>query len=433
MAAGAYRYSLIESCFMSHIHAAREGQQESAGAGDYRASYASMATLMRQLMNGRRFEQMFDFSAFDQRDPYALMRLSMLFDIGGNRTMAAELQAKALQLRQLYHLAAPRAPAALRLLAILKRGYMRDNMPFDFLLEDSDVACDLLYVAPDLPLPETLPEHDVLLVAIGQVEQERALFDWIAPILAQSTRPVLNRPGPVCTFGRDRISALLQSIPGLQVPPTCRLEREALQRLACGDVALPACAWPRADVQASWPLIVRPVASHAGEGLARIEQAGDLAAYLERQPEQAFYLTPFIDYRSADGLYRKCRLVLMRGRPAMVCHLAISEHWMVHYQSAGMSASADKRAEEARFMAGFDGDFFARHGAALSQIGARMDMDYLVLDCGETPAGDLLFFEADNISLIHMLDNAELFPYKQHQMRKVFQVFRDLLEETRAS
>jgi hypothetical protein len=119
-------------------------------------------------------------------------------------------------------------------------------------------------------------------------------------------------------------------------------------------------------------------------------------------------------------------VVLIEGK-AYAAHMGISSHWMIHYLNAGMSESAAKRAEEAHFMASFDATFAARHAIALAAIHQAMRLEYLVLDCAETHDGKLLLFEVDNSAVVHTMDSADLFPYKQPQMRMVFDAFRAML------
>jgi glutathione synthase/RimK-type ligase-like ATP-grasp enzyme len=176
----------------------------------------------------------------------------------------------------------------------------------------------------------------------------------------------------------------------------------------------------------AYPIIVRPVDSHAGHGLDKIADADALNHYLQIHTDSEFYVSRFIDYRGHDGLFRKYRIVLIAGRP-FICHLGISEHWMIHYLNAGMAENADKRAEEAAVMAAFDTDFAAKHSNALRSINERIGLDYLGIDCAETPDGQLLIFEVDSCMIVHALDSVELFPYKQPQMRKVFAAFRQML------
>jgi hypothetical protein len=178
-----------------------------------------------------------------------------------------------------------------------------------------------------------------------------------------------------------------------------------------------------------FPVIVRPVDSHAGDGLAKVNDAQLLHAYLETRAEQLFYVAPFIDYRGDDGRYRKYRIVFIAGLPFLV-HLAISDSWMVHYLNAGMHEDADKRAEEAECMIGFDENFGLRHSAALAQIAAQVPLDYFAIDCAELRDGRLLLFEAGTGMIVHALDSPALFPYKQRQMSRIFAAFIELLSSS---
>jgi hypothetical protein len=158
----------------------------------------------------------------------------------------------------------------------------------------------------------------------------------------------------------------------------------------------------------------------------KLDSPDAIAGYLKARPENAFYIAPYVDYRGPDGQFRKYRIVLIDQRP-YVCHMAISDSWVVHYVSAGMLESAAKRAEEARFFATFDDAFARRHRHALASIAQRLELEYVGIDCGETPAGDLLIFEVDSGMTVHAMDPVDIFPYKQPQMRKVFRAFRRML------
>jgi hypothetical protein len=103
---------------------------------------------------------------------------------------------------------------------------------------------------------------------------------------------------------------------------------------------------------------------------------------------------------------------------------------MIHYLNAGMAESADKRAEEARFMATFEAGFATRHRYAFSEINRRMALDYIGIDCAELPTGDLLIFEVDTGMIVHGMDPVDIYPYKQPTMNKVFRAFRELLAKS---
>lgn len=386
-----------------------------------RPQLTGIAALTRKLAAGADMVQMIDSAASDPDPANMLMGLSVIFQLAGNRAMELEHQAAALKLRQLYHLPSASGPIGIRLLALVTPGGMKYNMPVDFLLQDSDVALDLLHVSEQLPFPDALPEHDVLLVALGQSDRNAALLERLARLIDTSSRPVLNHPAHVARLSRDSVGVMLRGAPGVDIPVSLRLGRAGLRQLAETDQAAAALLG-----DGDYPLIARPLGSHGGRGLARIDAPAALDDYLAATAGEDFHIARFVDYRSADGQYRKYRIALIDGRP-FACHMAISEHWMIHYCNAGMAGSAAKRAEEARFMASFDDDFARRHGAAFTAIGQRMGLDYLVIDCAETPQGELLVFEADNIGFVHATDPVDVFPYKQPQMRKVFAAFRQML------
>ena len=72
-------------------------------------------------------------------------------------------------------------------------------------------------------------------------------------------------------------------------------------------------------------------------------------------------------------------------------------------------------------------DFARRHHDVLLSIAQRTELEYVGIDCGETPDGELLVFEVDSGMTVHAMDPVNLFPYKQAQMRKVFRAFRQML------
>jgi hypothetical protein len=197
-----------------------------------------------------------------------------------------------------------------------------------------------------------------------------------------------------------------------------RLPRGALERLASGEAGV-----GELIPGAAFPLIARPVGTHAGQGMEKLDSPPVLAAYLAERGEAEFYLAPFVDYASPDGLFRKQRIAFIAGR-AFPSHLAVSEHWMVHYLSAGMAEDAERRAEEAEWMGRFDEDFAVRHADAFAALHRRLGLDYFGIDCAELSDGRLLLFEADVAMIVHDLDPEDVFPYKKPAMRRLFAAFQ---------
>lgn len=357
--------------------------------------------------------------AANRDQAYTLLGLSTLYQYGGQVAQGLALQAQALALRQHYWQPAPTAATGrkpIRLLALQAAGeYLVANTPLEFLLEQADVEVHSLFLTATHPWPAELPPHDVLWVSFGVFDSDLALLQSLLEKLAQHPHPVLNRPECILRLARDRAFTLLHGASGIVMPPTARLSRAALEGAAA--------ECPASD----FPLIVRPVDAHAGRGLARISQPSDFDAYLRQQPEAEFYLSHYVDYASRDGQFRKYRIALIDGVPYL-CHLAIASDWVVHYETAGMADSLDKRAEEALAMLDFDDDFARRHAAAFATIGRQIGLDYLVIDCAETRDGQLLIFELDNRGFVHDIDSSQIYPYKPWQMCKVFAAFQVMLE-----
>jgi hypothetical protein len=356
----------------------------------------------------------------DPGDANALWDLSMILQLTGNHDLALQVQSQALNEGRHYHVPASIEPARVRLLAVMGPGDLMANTPIECLLEGTDISLDMVYVTANQPLPETIADHDVLMVCVGENDDNRPLLDRLAFDLRDWPRPVVNLAEYILGVSRDGVCARLQGAPGIAMPVTARVPRDILGEIADGRRALTTVLPDEA-----FPIIVRPAGSHAGTGLVKIDSPSEISSYLEAQAASEFCLTPFVDYRQPDGLFRKYRVALIDGRPYLG-HLAISERWMIHYLNAGMAESAEKRAEEARAMATFDDDFARRHHGAFSEIADRIGLDYLGIDCSETQDGRLLIFEADNSMVIHDMDPVELYPYKSPQMRKLFGAFRDM-------
>jgi hypothetical protein len=319
----------------------------------------------------------------------------------------------------------PLRAATLRVLALAAPGDLMVNTPLDFITNHLDVQLDVLFLVPGRPLPDVIPDHDLMFVAISEAGPDD--LARIRALCAAWPRPVLNDPAALPVLARDALSRRLVGIPGLHCPATIRATRAMLERVCDRPPELKLLL-----PGAAYPLLLRPVGSHAGAGLQRLEDAAALAAALAGSDAAEFYLARFVDYRSPDGLFRKYRVVFIAGVP-FLCHMAVSAHWMIHYLNAGMTACAHKRNDEARAMASFERGFAARHARAFAAIRQVLPFDVFSIDCGELPDGRLVVFEADTAAIIHAMDPVDVFPYKQVQMRRVFDAFAALLWRTAGS
>jgi hypothetical protein len=170
----------------------------------------------------------------------------------------------------------------------------------------------------------------------------------------------------------------------------------------------------------AFPQLVRPVGAHGGAGLARVASSSEFAEAARRQP--ACDVTAFVDFASADGLFRKYRTIFIDRRP-WPYHLAIGDGWLVHYFSADMLDCADRRAEELRFLDDPAASLGGRAMAALAAIGARLDLDYAGIDFSLLPDGRVLVFEANATMVVHPETPGGALDYKNPAVAAILAAF----------
>jgi hypothetical protein len=347
--------------------------------------------------------------------------LSLIAQLQGEKEAGLVIQSEVLSFHQLFRTPTKAPKPGLRVLALAADIDMGGNTPIEFLLESSDIELLTLYVTKEKGLPETLPDHDVAIVVASDSEECREPLALIEKAAPRWPRPMLNRPELIGNLDRDKLYRLLAGIPGLDIPVTANATRAQLTDLVEGRIA---CAGITSELH--FPMIVRPRGTHAGVGLAKVDDAAALVAYLAERQEQNFFVARFVNYAGPDGLFRKIRLTIVDGKP-YACHMAIADRWDIWYLNAYMAFSDEKRAEEAIFMQDFDHAFAARHKFALDEMSRRVGLDYFIVDCAENQNGELLVFEADNTAVVHNMDSPLVFPYKPPQMRKIFAAFTAML------
>ena len=239
------------------------------------------------------------------------------------------------------------------------------------------------------PIQE-LPHYDLIFNAIGDADNAGRGLEVAAALLATADKPVLNPPERIMRTSRDQIVALLSDIDGAYMPPTVRWGSRPGVGLAAAIEA----------AGLAYPATLRPVGGHGGKGLVRIETPQDADAAGRQCGPGEHYLSRYCDYRSADGHYRKYRVVFVDREP-WPYHLAIGQQWLLHYETAGMRLHAWKTEEERRFLDDPESALGAAAWAALREIGKRLDLDYCGVDFSLQPDGRVLVFEANATMLVH--------------------------------
>jgi hypothetical protein len=352
-----------------------------------------------------------------ERDPNhagALMDLAVIDQLEGNLATGLKRQAMALSKQRVFRSTCCGANPRLRVLAFVAAADIGANTPLEFLLEGSDIALTMVYVLPGRELPTELPDHDLAFVAIAATRPNRPLLAELEELLAYWPTPVVNLPGRISMLEPIELAANLMEA-GLRTPTLRRVLRDELRAAATAQ----ATDW-------RFPIIVHAIEQRNERGAEKIDTQVGLRLFLGKRFDRSYLVSPFVDCRGQDGLYRKIRLLFIDRRP-YACHLAVSEGWNGSYVDARMEADMRRRSEEERFFATFDTEFVTRHSDTFEALVECVGLTYFGVDCAETEDGDLIVFKVDHTLLVHDMDPVDVFPYKPPQMRKIFDAFASYL------
>jgi Flp pilus assembly protein TadD len=345
-----------------------------------------------------------------------------LYWIGGIRQKMGETEAaeaayaRAARLQPLIRRPAAKNPADFRVLALFAP--FAGNLPTEYLFKDAAYDTDTLALLPSSQYDADLLKQGVQVVVnlISDADQADTLLPLAADLVARLGRPIINDPRKIKQTTRDTVAGLLQGIPNCRVPKVWRQKAGADSLLATVQAALPP----------SCPILVRPVGTHGGDDLEKIEGAAELAAPLAQPTATDSYLIEYIDYRSADGYFRKYRFIFVDGQ-ILPYHLAIAGDWKVHHDSTDMADHRWMQQEEEAFLSDPATVFNAGHYQVLHAIQRRIGLEYFGVDCGLDRAGNLVVFEANASMLVHD-DNTE-FPYKNPFVHRIKAAFDAMLRK----
>jgi tetratricopeptide (TPR) repeat protein len=350
--------------------------------------------------------------------PEAHLALADLLDAIREEAMARRHRVEALAQRQIFPACAGSSKALRRVLVLSALGGAIENAPFDLVVNPARTALHRHYFVDGAQPANELPAYDVVFNGIEELEASATAIEAAARFVDTVSVRVVNHPRLLRSTRRSELSKALDGIPGCVVPPTVRLERERLE--AVGE---------RAEEVAgvSFPLVVRPIDTHRGEGLEYVADGLGIREYLQRHAGRNFNVAPFVDYRSGDGYYRKYRAIVVDGRP-LPYHLAISDRWMVHYIGSLMPDHEWMRREEECFLAE-PAAVFPHWDDVLGNVARALGLDYFGVDCARLGDGTLLVFECNAGMLVHCRDDAALFAYKYRYVPRIFDAVDRLLDD----
>ena len=106
------------------------------------------------------------------------MNLSLVLQCLNQRDLGLTMQDEALFLQQVFELPARQQPAVCRALLLMAPGDVAENTPLECLLESGDIDLLYYYLIDGQSEPPLLPEHDALLVAMGDSPRNRQTRRW---------------------------------------------------------------------------------------------------------------------------------------------------------------------------------------------------------------------------------------------------------------
>jgi len=307
-----------------------------------------------------------------------------------------------------------------RRLLILCVGHTKGNIPYEVLLS-AEKSHRIKYIidyakeAEDLQLPP----YDLVFNAIGEPDVAAPLASRLERFLNVCNRPVLNHPLAVAQTQRHQLPRLLAGLDHVRVAPCCRVE--------AGEMSAGQLSQLLFANNIRFPVLVRPTETHGGQGLVCCT---NLTAVLEQlqSGHDAYYLSSYVDFKSADGHYRKYRIVFVDKRP-FAYHLAISPQWMVHYYTAEMLQNPWKIAEEHLFLQDTAKVLGEKGMLAIVQIGQRLNLDYAGIDFTILPDGQLFVFEANATMLVHRVSNDGALAHKNAFVQHIADAFEQMQVE----
>jgi tetratricopeptide (TPR) repeat protein len=327
----------------------------------------------------------------------------------GRAEEARQSYARAQVLRPLNKLPTTTAEPDFSVLVIMAPG--AGNTPYRYLIGKNSYACHLYALLPGSePDMALLRQHgDIVLNLISDADQGRDMLEDAAALVDQLGKPVVNHPSRILATSRDAIAQGLPAIPRCRVPRTMRARRDEVAALA---------------ESVGFPLLLRTPGTHGGDAFEKIDALPEIDAFLAQHPAEDYYLTEFVDYRAADGFFRKYRMILVDG-VLLPYHLAIHDDWKIHHFRTDMGNQRWMQDEEAAFLDNPGAVFGEAQQAALHEIARIVGLEFLGVDCSIDRAGDLLIFEVNASMLIHD-DNAD-YAYKTPHVARIKATFDAML------
>ncbi|MGH6716039.1 MAG: tetratricopeptide repeat protein, partial [Bradyrhizobium sp.] len=313
----------------------------------------------------RHFEAAF---ARDPRCAESLYWIGGIWQRKGNIDAARGAYVQAAEIKPPIACTTRKSPADFRVLALFAP--FAGNTPVEYLFKDVAYDTNILALFDGTELDAaSLGDVDLVVNLISEADLARTILPAAASLVGKLGRPVINDPDKIQHTTRDAIAKLLPGISGCRTPAILRLDAGADVSVVALEKLLPF----------SFPVLARPAGTHGGEDFEKIADLSALAGFLGSRADRDRHVIEYIDYASADGHFRKYRLVFV-GDDILPYHLAIGNDWKVHHVSTDMASLPWMQREEAAFLADPGAVFTAENYDALRMIRERIGLDYFGVD-----------------------------------------------------
>lgn len=250
-----------------------------------------------------------------------------------------------------------------------------------------DINYQRLDLGRRLPFPAAaadLSAYACIVNMITDPDVHRPALLNLQRLLAGYGGKVVNQPQSVLQSGRDTVAALLAETPRLRVPKVARL--------AGGKPAVAAKTIERLGM--AFPVIVRRAGTHTGNIVGLIDSLEALLPAIAGPGD--YFATEFVDYRGADGLFRKYRVCFF-GERIVFRHMIVFDQWSVHggTRMQFMVHRPELLAEEERMCAQAEGPFQPEWQQLFGEVRSRIKLDFFGLDFGVDRHGQAVLFEAN--------------------------------------
>jgi tetratricopeptide (TPR) repeat protein len=384
-------------------------------SGDHAAVHRQLG--LAEACTGRRQRALDHFKhalEHEPDDPATLHIVANFQQSLGLNTEADATYRRAVKLKPLITVPAVISPPDFRVLFVF--GPSAGNTPIEYLIEQASFESNIVTLLQDMDydVDRLRAYANVVVNLISDVDRGHAFLAPAQALVERIGGPVVNHPKTIAGTSRDSVARLLATLPGCRVPQT-RLYQAAELRdlLACASPALPA-----------FPFLVRPAGTHGGDDFEKMENPAQLQAFLGGHEPRSHYLTPFVDYRSEDGYFRKYRFICVDDE-ILPYHLAIDDKWKVHHVTTRMATQTWMQDEERAFLKDPWRVFGVEQQAALQQIRDAIGLDFFGIDCALDRDGAVVVFEVNASMLVH--GRNQQFPYKTEAVERIKRAFHGLL------